>query len=80
MPKSDSISQVSPSTDKPYFIVNSGRAKSTTRPRLSTPRPAGEKFLFVGGDEDQNIRMYKWDASDREYKFVQSWDLPTSST
>jgi hypothetical protein len=36
---------------------------------------AGEKFMFVAGDEDQRIRMYKFEAPTQEYKFVKSWDF-----
>src|SRR5262249_49596840 len=36
---------------------------------------AGEKFMFVAGDEDQSIRMYKFEATTQEYKFVKRWDF-----
>jgi hypothetical protein len=36
---------------------------------------AGEKFMFVAGDEDQSIRMYKFEAPTQEYKLVKSWDF-----
>src|SRR5206468_1979021 len=36
---------------------------------------AGDKFLFVAGDEDQSIRMYKFEAPTQEYKLVKSWDF-----
>jgi hypothetical protein len=36
---------------------------------------AGQKFMFVAGDEDQSIRMYKFEALTKEYTFVKRWDF-----
>jgi hypothetical protein len=33
------------------------------------------KFMFVAGDEDQIIRMYKFNATAKEYTFVKGWDV-----
>jgi hypothetical protein len=35
---------------------------------------SGQKYMFVAGDEDQSIRMYKFDASAKEYTFVNRWE------
>jgi hypothetical protein len=31
--------------------------------------------MFVAGDEDRSIRMYKFEAPTKEYTFVKSWDF-----
>jgi hypothetical protein len=61
--------------DQPLGPVQTLKGSSDASAAAVYTTPAGQKFMFVAGDEDQKIRMYQFDASAKEYKVVKTWDF-----